>query len=157
MYTNNKTIPQTLHDSPEFKQLLVTLLTDYAKLKKNHVDMITSPENMKKFEIAFTHPTFDSQNNYEFYEFIGDSTVNKSIVWYLQRRFPSLRNEKGVETFSQLKANLVSRKSLSSLAIKLDFWQFVRMTVEIQERNKIKVMEDIFEAFMGCLKEGNLR
>jgi dsRNA-specific ribonuclease len=103
-------------------------------------------------ERAFTHPSVDPVENYEFYEFIGDVTVNKCIVWHAHRRFPHLRTVKGVEIISQLKSNLVSRKSLSSFADKLDFWKYIRMTSEIQERHKKKVLEDVFEAFIGALE-----
>ena len=145
-------IPVTLHDSKEFKQLIKHILKKYALLNDHYIKIITSPENMLILERAFTHPSYDDTDNYEYLEFIGDSTVNKSIVWYSQRRFPHLRNEQGVQTFSQLKSNLVSKKSLSSLADKLDFWKFVRMSRETQERDKRKVLEDVFESFIGGIE-----
>jgi dsRNA-specific ribonuclease len=157
MSINNKEngeIPVTLNDSEEFKKLIIHILSKYALLDISYFDIITNDENMLMFERAFTHPSFnpDNNDNYEFYEFIGDVTVNKSIVWYCHRRFPHLRNEKGVEKFSQMKANLVSKKSLSSLASKLDFWKFIRMSKDTQDRDKRKVLEDVFESFIGCLE-----
>ena len=81
----NGEIPITLHDSSDFKNLIMHILEKYALLDKQYISIITQQKNMFIFEKAFTHPSFDTKENYEFYEFIGDSTVNKSIVWYSQR------------------------------------------------------------------------
>jgi dsRNA-specific ribonuclease len=148
----NGPIPTTLHNMPSFRDLIKHILKYHALLTHQHIDVIVSDENMFKFEQAFTHPSFNSVDNYEFFEFIGDTTVNKSIVWYCQRRFPHLRNEQGVQTYSQLRSNLVSKKSLSSFAEKLNFWGFIRMSVETQERDRRSVLEDVFESFIGTLE-----
>lgn len=149
---NNPPILKSLHDNADFLSMIRTILSNRARLPPHFVMAITTPSNMKEFEVAFTHPSFDSSSNYEFYEFLGDSTVNKSIVWYCKRRFPSLDNEKGVQKFSQLKANLVSKRSLSTLAEKMNFWRYIRMSPETQQRDKRKVLEDVFEAFIGCME-----
>jgi len=150
----NLPIIQTLYNNPEFISMIRNILSKRARLPDEYIKAITTQSNMKELEVAFTHPSFNptSNSNYEFYEFIGDSTVNKCIVWYCKRRFPRLHNEKGVQKFSQLKANLVSKRSLSSLADTIHFWKYIRMSVEIQKRDKRKVLEDVFEAFIGCLE-----
>lgn len=148
----NPPIMTNLADNPEFINMIRVVLTQRARLSPQYVMAITSPANMKELEVAFTHPSFESQSNYEFYEFLGDSTVNKCIVWYCKRRFTRLHNEKGVQKFSQLKANLVSKRTLSSLADKMNFWKYIRMSKETQQRDKRKVLEDVFEAFIGCLE-----
>jgi len=150
--SNNGAIPSTLHDNLNFRNLIKYILSTRALLNPYHIDTILSPHNMLLFEQAFTHPSFDSTSNYEFLEFIGDTTVNKAIVWYCQRRFTHLRNEKGVQTFSQLRSNLVAKKSLSSFASRLDFWSFIRMSKDTQERDRFSVLEDVFEAFIGTLE-----
>ena len=148
----NPVIMTHLATNPEFNSMIRSILKERARLPDQFINAIMTPLNMKELEVAFTHPSYDQTSNYEFYEFIGDSTVNKCIVWYCKRRFPRLHNEKGVQKFSQLKANLVSKRSLSSLADKMNFWKFIRMSVETQQRDKRKVLEDVFEAFIGCLE-----
>lgn len=143
-----------LRNDPKFKTFIESLLYNYTLVPFSNISYYTQPQHMDIFQTAFTHPSYTQQgeDNYEFLEILGDVTVNKSIVWYLQNRYPHLKNQKGVSTLSQLKANLVSSKSLSSFAENLGFWSFVRMNEVTRTRNKKKVLEDVFEAFIAALE-----
>lgn len=141
-----------IQNNKNFQKMIGNIIYNYTDIPYNCISKLTQPKQMATFQQAFTHPSYDPNNNYEFLEILGDVTVNKSIVWYLQSRYPHLKNQKGVATLSQLKANLVSSKSLSSFAERLGFWDYIRMSDVIASRNKKKVLEDVFEAFIASLE-----
>jgi len=87
---------------------------------------------------AFTHVSIHTENNYEFFEILGDATCNKAIVWYIQERFPVLRNTAGVKVIARLRINLVSKKKFSVLAEKLGFGDFISCEKEIKERRVLE-------------------
>ena len=86
-----------------FDQLILSIL-GRGKLSKKLVDIVFDKE---LFSNVFTHKSIDEENNYEYYEFIGDLTINKIIGIYLTRRFPQLRCTAGVRVLTRLKINLV--------------------------------------------------
>lgn len=132
----------------EFTNLIRNILSKHGLLKKEYVDLITDRKGMNTYYQAFTSPR-TSPNNYEFYEILGDATLNKSIVWYLSRRFPQLNCPNQVKVIARLKINLVSRNVFSEFAAKLGFTPFINASPEeLQVRKKI-LLEDIFEAFFG--------
>lgn len=120
-------------------------------LKKKYIDKITNPEGMRLYEQSFTHSSVSSIN-YEWLEILGDATLNKCIVWYINNRFPMLQNADGVKVIARLKINLVSKNNFSEIAERLGFLPFIRFD---QENMKTKVniksmLEDVFEAFFGA-------
>jgi dsRNA-specific ribonuclease len=132
--------------------MIVNILKSRSELKQKYIDMITDEDGMKVFSQVFTHPTMNEHENYEFYEIIGDSTVNKSIVWYLMRRFPKLRTPQGVPIIARLKICLVSKKTLSILCEKLNVWNFVSSDMDTRQTKMKKTLEDVFEAFLGSVE-----
>ena len=105
---------------------------------------------MELYAQAFTHQSVDPARNYEFLEFLGDSTLNKSIAFYLAERFPHLQCPEGVKVLTRLKINLISRKSFAGIAETLRFWDFVRTLEQTHDSKRQKVLEDVFEAFFGA-------
>ena len=134
----------------EFKNFIQSILKR-GKIRQNIIDLITDDEGMELFDIAFKHKTADEVNNYEFLEFLGDSMVNTAIVWYLNRRFPKLRGAQGVAIFARLKINLISKKSFSDFAIKMDMWKFVSACEDVKNTKMKKTLEDVFEALFGAI------
>ena len=100
----------------DFKNFLKSILI-ISKIKKTYIDTIVD-EYINEYQIAFTHKDYDSINNYEFFELLGDGTCNKSISWYLSKRFPILNNSNGVKVLARLRINLVSGKNFAKLADK---------------------------------------
>jgi len=132
-----------------FDQLILSIL-GRGKLSKKLVDIVFDKELFSK---VFTHKSIDEENNYEYYEFIGDLTINKIIGIYLTRRFPQLRCTAGVRVLTRLKINLVSKKVLAVWAESLGFWPFISATREFRETKKKPMMEDVLEAIMGLLEQ----
>ena len=150
------TIVKGNHD--ELKPFLFSLLKTYPELSKKNIEKLLSDENMIEFKKAFTTPSANPKFNYEFYEMMGDSTANNCVVWYFQRRFfpepEKIIVDKGsmtpVAIMSRLKQEGASVRQYSKFATNLGFLPFITMT-NIEQIKPIKVLEDVFEAFIGCL------
>ena len=132
-----------------FVRLLVGLLKR-AKLKSKLIEKLLDEEGMEVYSRAFTHKTVNEEDNYEFLELLGDSTVNKAVVWYLSRRFPNLNCPDGVKVIARLKINLVSKKTFADFGLHLNFWNFVTCDRDTRETKMRKTLEDVFEAFFGA-------
>lgn len=129
---------------------LIKSILELGKLKKKYIDLLTNEHNIKIYSQVFTHPTVDSETNYEFFEILGDQTVNKSIVWYLSRRYPFLQSPLGVKIISRLKINLVAKKTFADIGYNLKLWDFVSVDEETRQNRMKKTLEDVFEAFFGA-------
>lgn len=123
-------------------------------LKKKYIEVMTNDEYIGYYVNCFTHPTVDPVNNYEWFEILGDATLNKSIVWYVSRRFPILQNPNGVKVIARLKINMVSKKRFAEMAMTLGFDRFIRIDQNNPSFHHVtatrSVLEDVFEAFFGC-------
>lgn len=149
--TNTNTTPslyQGIRDE-SFKNLLTTILKR-GNVNQDVIDVLLDEEGMKLYEIAFTHPSFDSENNFEYLEFLGDGVVNTAIVWYISKRFKHLQGSKGVKILARLKINLISKKNFADCAQRLHLWDFISCSDVVRSTCKKKVMEDVFEAFFGA-------
>jgi hypothetical protein len=83
-YTGPITIVNGKHD--ELCNFIFSLLREYPELSRKNIEKLLTEEVMEQFKKAFTTPDANPNNNYEFYELLGDSTANNCIVWYFQRR-----------------------------------------------------------------------
>ena len=142
----------------DFKDLISGLLRR-GKLKAKYIDILTNDEGMKAYGQAFTAVTADPVNNYERFEQIGDVSANKFIVWYAYRRFPQLDCTEGVPVVARLRINYGAKHTFAPLAEKLGFWDFISAKedgedrgthVYYRSRHKKDLLEDTFEAFVGC-------
>ena len=149
-----KVIVWGTRDKP-FKKTIVDLLWNgrgkekQIKDFKEHIKQVLNENGMNEYNKAFTHRSANENDNYEVYEQLGDVTVNKSIVWYLYRRFPQLKCPEGVKVVARLRINLVSKKSFATFGEKLGFWNFVSADEETKRTKMKKTLEDVFEAFFG--------
>jgi dsRNA-specific ribonuclease len=88
--------------------------------------------------------------SYERLEFLGDSLLGMIVAGYLYERFPD-QNE---GFLSKLRTKLVNGKMLGFLSDKIGFPKFAIISKQVEEangRNNYKIMEDIFEAFLGAV------
>ncbi len=118
---------------------------------KDHLVEKIYEENKAEWINVFTHKSVDYENNYEYYECLGDSVVNHSVIEILNYRFPQFKCTAGVRLITRLKINLVSKKVLSDFAKELDCWDFISATFEVKLTKMKPVLEDVFEAFFGLL------
>jgi hypothetical protein len=133
----------------EFKEFICQLLA-LSNLKKKYINQLVTEENMRIYQSVFTHISKDPDNNYEFYEILGDVTLNKAIVWYIKERFPFLHNAAGVKIIARLRINMVSKKHFSAISEKLGFAKYIQAEDEYHETKQQSLLEDVFEAFFGA-------
>lgn len=127
--------------------------------------------NLNLYRNAFIHKSYCSMKNtdfissnskcppnciplqdvsYERLEFLGDAILNLIVANYLYMRFP----EQNEGFLSKIRTRIVNGKMLGSLAEKIGFNKFAIISKQVEEangRNNYKIMEDIFEAFIGAL------
>ena len=162
---------------PLFRNLIVNILK-LGKLRSKTINLLLDSDykgfkGIQHYGFAFTHKSIDEVNNYENYEFKGDSTANNCLVWYFARRFPDLNNTENVKTLARLKINYGSKKMFYTLGEKLGMWEYItagqerrimrtkkkvdgRMVsienesvIDIKQTKKKSLLEDSFEAFIG--------
>ena len=116
---------------------------------------------LELYSIGLTHKSINELYNYEYYEWMGDSTANNCICWYLTTRFPKLKQPKAVKILARLKINLGSKKTFYQLSEKLGFWDFISsgeeqvkkngeyITVNVRQVKKKDLLEDTLESFIG--------
>jgi len=131
--------------------------------------------NMKLYQLAFTHKSYlkrilqnrnldvhvdkepgtlelqDDSN--ERLEFLGDQITNSIIVYFLYRTYPT--EQEGFLT--KLKTNLISTQFYAKFARYLGLQRFLVVSKHVEEqcngRNNDKILENVFESFMGALFE----
>lgn len=107
-----------------------------------------------KLQAAFTTREYDNDKNYEFFEQLGDLSINKFIVSYMGKRFPQLKSSAGVGVLASLRMSYGSKDVLSKFCEKYGMDKYIRCTQEeMIDRNKFRdILEDVFEAFFGALE-----
>ncbi|MBD23853.1 MAG: hypothetical protein CMG46_02445 [Candidatus Marinimicrobia bacterium] len=93
-------------------------------------------------------------SSYETLEFLGDSILGSIISEYLYERYYVLYNQN--EGFlTKMKNKIVNGDTLSTLSSLLEFNKFIIISNHIEvnsTRNNVKrILEDVFEAFIGAL------
>ena len=135
-----------------FKKLIINLLNK-GKLKPKYIEALTTTENMKAYNNAFTAASANKDNNYEIFEQIGDVSANKFIVWYAYRRFPQLDCPLGVKVVARLRINYGARQSFAEIGENLGFWPYISADEEERMRKKKDLLEDCVESFIGCTEQ----
>lgn len=142
----------------DFKPFIVNILKSRLKLNDEYIDLLTTNECINEFKKVFTHESYN-ENNYEFYEILGDATADKIVVWYANEKFPELENIKakgimgGEAIMTRLKQMVVAKAAFSSFSKELGFWDFVRIKDDEFIIKRSAISEDVFEAFIGCLEK----
>lgn len=104
------------------------------------------------YATAFTHSSADMDNNYEFYETIGDATLKKAIKWYISYRFPQINCPEGSDILTRMAIKLEQKKSFADIADRLGFLKFISRNVPEglwTVKTIDSMLEDVFEAFFG--------
>lgn len=88
--------------------------------------------------------------SYERLEFIGDAILGVVTATYLYQRYP----DQAEGFLSKLRTKIVNGKMLGYLSDKIGFPKFAILSKQVEEvhgRNNYKIMEDVFEAFIGAI------
>lgn len=127
--------------------------------------------NINLYRTAFVHKSYCTMKNldfvksnincpsdclplqdmsYERLEYLGDSILGMIVANYLYNRYPD-QNE---GFLSKIRTKIVNGKMLGYLSAKIGFPRFAIISRQVDEaggRENYKIMEDIFEAFLGSL------
>lgn len=143
--------PVSESEMQSLKEFVKHILSNKGGIKdEKTIQEITSDANMKIYEQVFTSPSVDPICNYENYEFLGDSTCNKAIIFWLYDKFPELKNPQGFKIMSRLKILYVSKKIFQHISDqKLGFLPYIRVDPELMKTQRFKVLTDVFEAFIA--------
>lgn len=136
----------------DFRHLIHSTLQK-GKMIPKYIEMLMDERGMRTFDEAFTAASKSVCKNYEMLEQLGDVLANAAIKWYMTRRFPMIRCPEGVETGARLLIKYGAKQSFSTIAERLGFWPFISSSVDQRNRNKKKLLEDVFEAFLGAVAE----
>ncbi len=114
-----------------------------------------NPGDISYYELAFTHPSCNSDMNtkhqdYERLEFVGDSVIGFVSADLIFKLHPEM--DQGY--MSKLRSYLVCSKSLANYSRKYHINDYIRIGHSItreQLAKSDKILEDVFEAFIGAL------
>jgi dsRNA-specific ribonuclease len=135
---------------PEFKDFISRMVAR-GKLTEKYIDILSSDESMRVYEIAFTSASADPDNSYEILELLGDVTCNRSLLWYFQRKFfPNLSSKENVKILARMKIVYASKNVFSPIALRAGFLKFISAREEDFKYNFKSLCEDALEAFFGA-------
>ena len=168
---HNKTKEIDIQSQPYNNKNVLLQSTDLAEIFANNGLAGIEFKNIDLYRVAFVHKSyctmknidFDKSNvkcpadclplqdmSYERIEFLGDALLGMIVANYLYTRFPD-QNE---GFLSKIRTKIVNGRMLGYLSDKIGFPKFAIISKQVEEtggRNNFKIMEDIFEAFIGAL------
>jgi dsRNA-specific ribonuclease len=150
----------------EFKDFLKNILITRGNVEQFLLDDLLDYNGLSQIISAFTHSSLTvlkpETTNYEFFENLGDLTVNKCVIWYTHRRFPDLKNDpNGVQTMAEYKKIAIEKSTFRDYSDELGFTKWIRYAaIPYKEKDNIKYItldssmkEDVFESFFACLED----
>ncbi len=145
-----------------FRNLIDNILGD---IPQKYKKILLDESSMSYFSTAFTHPSADSQNNYNFLKTLGHVSFQKNIVWYLSRKKVVVNDKTKLEkTITDYKIRLI--KSLGKIIFKNIFefisidksdkkYNIIDNMVELNEsEEKVlqSVIQSVLESFFGAVE-----
>lgn len=138
----------------------ITQIYKMADLKDEHIYLLTNRNEMKFYSLAFTHPSYNSEHNYQFLEFKGDPIVNYCLIRYISYRFPKIES---INWLTKIFHKFESKKILSHIAEVNNFLPHIKYGDQIKKiiNNKnykktetyLSMLEDVIEAFFSAIFE----
>lgn len=137
------------------REVLSELLVNKFGIKKERMSDLIDERSIRMFAISLTHKSVSHKRkqNYDIFEFIGDTIVNDIIARHVSRRFPDLN----VKWITEIKHNLQSARYLAEISAKLGIDKFVKFNREYEEfvrdPDKIRKMySDLVESLCGFIR-----
>lgn len=168
---HNKTQVVSDTELPYNPSNVLLSLEDLCVFFDNHGLHGVRPNNLNLYRNAFVHKSYCTMKNadfdtgnercpadclplqemsYERLEFFGDSVLGMVVSRYLLERFP----DRPEGFLSSMRTKLVNGRMLGDLAERIGFPKFAILSKQIEDaqgRSNFKIMEDVFEAFIGAL------
>ena len=168
---HNKTQIVDNDDMPYNSSNILITGEDLKKLFQDHGLNNFEFHNLNLYRNAFVHRSYCTMKNddftsgnqncpddclplqdmsYERLEFLGDSILGAIVSKYLYQRY----SNQSEGFLSKLRTKIVNGKMLGHLGKLIGFPKFAIISKQIEEsqgRDNYKIMEDIFEAFIGAI------
>ena len=158
-----------LSENPDFQAMIKDMLYRSGIPDEKIRNVIRDQENQVRqnvydeFAKCFVPEKVDKKNNYELYEFMGDSAVNKATISYLFRKLHPLLSAKGsasaVGYMDKIKSVYVSKQFLQSMCDHLGFDEFLYAIIHnpkyehlLTQMKEVDEKENVVEAFFGCME-----
>lgn len=168
---HNKTKEIADNQLPFNSQNVVIMENDLSIFLESH-NIDYKFKNINLFRNAFVHKSYCTMKNsdfvsgnqacpsdclplqempYERLEFLGDAILGYTIAKYMYIRYP----DQSEGFLTKMRTKIVNGKMLGYLAECIGFPKFAIISKQIEDvngrANNYKIMEDIFEAFIGAL------
>jgi dsRNA-specific ribonuclease len=135
-----------------FKELVFNILGEVSSEK--YKKTLLSDLSMSYFSTAFTHPSADSENNYNFLKALGHVSFQKNIVWYLSRNKMILDKTKLDKIITDYKIRLI--KSLGKVIVH-NIFDYITIDKKtklsvIESGNDEKIIQAVLESFFGAVE-----
>jgi len=124
------------------ESLIKELLTS-AKIKKKYINTLLTPSSLSYYITAFTDPSYDSENNYEYLHALGTVLVHKLFVWYFFRKDPDIDQQ----ILTQIKINFLKNSDIGQF-MNNKFAPFILKDERVQLIDKI--IQKVFESFVAA-------
>lgn len=108
------------------------------------------------YEAAFTHVSFSNENkakepglkDYDRLEFIGDAVLGLVVGDLIYSRFPKMNSGQ----LSKCRSSLVMGATETKFSLKMGFADYIRVSKGEEKSGPVKdkILEDVFEAFIGA-------
>jgi hypothetical protein len=111
--------------------------------------LLTSGECLKTFQVALTHKSV-SNTNYEEFEIFGDTILNQSILFWIRKTHPEIKN---IEWLTKIKHYLISTKVVGNIGFQLNIGKFIKYDanqIALGSDEYKKMCEDVVEALLGA-------
>lgn len=108
--------------------------------------LIKSPSASKIWHNAFTHYSYDYDNNYEVLEYLGDRYVGAVFTSFVNDKFPNLLNPGTATHFYHM---YMSGNPHANYTSQMGLDRYVRSNIPID----FKIRKNLFESFIGALWE----
>ncbi len=163
---NVKTYDQITENPEEFVDFLKKLYSEKGGVPTHIVNQCVNLTNVDMFvKPGFTHKTMIEPKDYEKLETVGDSILNKCVVWYLMRRFPNFYFQSREVVFdhnlyTEMKKIYTGKEEAIKYCKILGLAKWIRFKEIIIAlplkysyviaHKKEDVCEDVTEAFFSC-------
>ena len=147
-----------------FVILIVDILSNYGRLKSKYLKSFLTVENIKLYQCAFTSNSLnssiddtsgkiaesqESENSNELFKILGENIFENFMIWYIYRRFPSLRNADDVMIITRLKINHSLKYYFPSFAKDLGFFDFISSSEYEKLHGENNLLKNVFSSFLG--------
>lgn len=134
---------QWLQQLAEWLNTNITPWTGVDETRRKH---FLSNENLQTFAKAFTHETYDYNNNYETMETVGDSLVGFLMLNLLSSKYPHFDNS----TLSDLKSYYTTNTIHARLLKSIGGDKLIRTTLGTGI-DKYEIVGDVFESLFQAI------